>query len=266
MKGGFTFSEFIDANIHQFNENIFIGGKLNFDDPQYDEKYEEIPHGLVRRIVNRSLSNVEKSKIGYSEQYRVDSLEAWRFVSGYLSANLPSKSKYSEKTWERTIRIEFFDHLISRATYLLDVAVTEQQTLKKDQNQARVLSSIVEAAAWLEMAISWDDVNPPPPPMRKNLGLAYMYMVRSFEGGGFPFVDDIFHAGGDNDGSNQHHRHNWWTRKNEEEDKNWKQWATLRWKEEWGSFLELDSSRAVPGYDQVKMIYDAVLDKADARA
>jgi len=265
INGGFTFSEFINANVNQYNENIFIGGKLNYDDPQYDEKYEEIPHGLVRRIVNRSLSNEERSKIGYSEHYRLDSLAWWRVVSGYLSANLPSKSKYSEKTWERTIRIEFFDHLTSRATYLLDVAVKEKETFEKGQNKTRVLSSIVEAAAWLEMAISWDDVNPPPPEMRKNLGLAYMNMVRSDEGGGFPFFEDIFHAGGDNNDPNQDHRHNWWTHKNQEGVKNWKQWATLRWKEEWGSFLELDSSRAVPGYDQVKIVYDAVLNRASMK-
>jgi len=51
--GGFAFSEFIDANVGLFGTNIFIGGRLNFEDPAYNAKYEEEPFGLVRRIQTR---------------------------------------------------------------------------------------------------------------------------------------------------------------------------------------------------------------------
>jgi hypothetical protein len=36
LYGGFTFSEFIDANMDTFGSNIFIGGRLNFEDPIFN--------------------------------------------------------------------------------------------------------------------------------------------------------------------------------------------------------------------------------------
>lgn len=121
--------------------------------------------------------------------------------------------------------------------------------LTNNDDTQDVLLSIAEAAAWLELASSLDtQVNHnASPSMKKNLGLAYMNIVRSKEVK-FPFVENIFRT-------DQNHYRNWWSR----ELGDWKSWATNRWKEEWGTFLALDSAKEEPGYDQVKAIYDTVM-------
>ncbi len=248
LNGGFTFSEFIDANLDTFGSNIFIGGKLNFEDPAFTGRYEEEPFGLVRRIQKRDSS---KS----AELYRSDSLGTWRVVSKHLSSNLPPDEKYPSTTWESTIRREFFDHLVSRSTYLLDLALKQNER----PGSGRTLPAIVEAAAWLELAQSWDmKTYARLSSMKKNLGLAYMNIVRSKDVR-FPNIEDIFHDDSNADG--EHHRLNWWRRESAEDD-NWKTWATTRWKSEWEEFLELDSSKLEPGYMQIRNIYESVVNSS----
>jgi hypothetical protein len=138
----------------------------------------------------------------------------------------------------------------------LDLALKEAQS--------RVLPSIAESAAWLELASSWDDKHlSTSPSMKKNLGLAYMNIVRNKESDHFPLVQDIFVGDGGNTNST---RHNWWSGSSTEEGDNWKGWATIRWKEEWGSFLTIESSKFEPGYDQVKSIYESVMQSSRSKA
>lgn len=243
LNGGFTIVEFIDANIPTFGSKIYIGGRLNFEESAYTEKYEEQPFGLVRRIQTKNRSSQSL------ESYRLDSLRAWKIVAGNLSSDLPSETKYPLMTWESTIRREFFDHLVSRSTYLLDLAV-------RDTNQLSALQSIAEAAAWLELVQSWDiDTYGHHSSMKKNLGLAYMHIVRS-RGIRFPVVEDIF-----NDGRDEHRRR-WWKT---DEGNSWKEWATHRWKSEWEMFLRLESSKSEPGYAEIKNIYDIVMRSSQAK-
>lgn len=240
--GGFTFSQLINANFAPLDGRIFIGGRINYDDPDFNAKYEQVPHGLVRRVETR------ENAAAYSvEAYRQDSSNTWSIVSSYLASNLPQKEKYPRTTWEWTINREFFDHVISRSTYLLDLA------LKNNDGTQRVLPSIAEAAAWLELASIWDveGNHGTSPSMKKNLGLSYMNIVRSKEGE-FPLVQDIFNT-------NEDYRRNWWPVSSANDGNDWKAWATIRWKEEWGSFLEMDSAKGEPGYEQVKAIYEAVM-------
>ena len=256
--GGFTFLEFIDANTKQFGENIFIGGRLNFEDATYHETYREEPFGLVRKIQSREASGTTES----AESYRTRSLEVWKTIASHLSSDLPSKDKYPPTTWESTIRIEFFAHLVSRATHLLDLALEEND----GSSASNVLTSIAESAAWLELASAWDsDTFAEQSSMKKNLGLAYMNMVRS-KSDRFPVVEDIFDDAeiGTNgtESEAKHHTQNWWTDK----DDNWKEWAATRWRHEWSAFLALPSSKAEPGYTQIQTIYDAVMSSASANS
>lgn len=251
VKGGFTFNQLIESNIESFNGNIFIGGKINYDDHLFNTKYEEVPYGMVRRIETR-----DKAAAYPVEAYRQESMKSWSIVSNYLASNLPSNIKYPTSTWEWTIVREFFDHMISRSTYLLDLA------LSSNDGTQQLLPSIAEAAAWLELATAWDiDGNhESSPSMKKNLGLAYMNIVRSSEDD-FPVVKDIFN-------SDEQHRHNWWsvTSSQEKQRGDWKAWATIRWKEEWGSFLALDSAKGEQGYEQVKAIYQTVMSSSREKA
>ena len=166
-------------------------------------------------------------------------LLAWKSVAKYLASDLTSEKKYPTSTWEWTIRREFFDHLISRSTYLLDLALKENERSTHNTKSRGVFPSIVEAAAWLELASSWDERPIQDSAMKKNLGLAYMNIVRSKESVRFPFVEDIFDVRGnttqiEEDGSDigggKKHRHNWWTKDYQNEDGKWKEWATIRWR------------------------------------
>jgi len=245
QNGGFTFSELIDANTEHFGSDIFIGGRLNFDDQEYHASYHEIPFGLVRQI--RSQEHIDIS-VETAESYRTFSLQPWTTIANHLSADLPCEKKYPQTEWEWTIRREFFDHMVSRSTYLLNLALNENAS----SSSTNVLPSIVESALWLELATSWDkDTYAESSSMRKNLGLAYMNMVRSKESiTTFPIVDDIFDYG--------NNETNWWSSESNEYN-DWKEWASTRWRYEWEAFLGLESSKSEPGYLQIKQIYDAVM-------
>ena len=246
QNGGFTFSELIDANIDHFGSDIFIGGRLNFDDPEYHASYHEIPFGLVRQI--RSQEHIDIS-VETAESYRTFSLQPWTTIANHLSTDLPCEKKYPQTDWEWTIRREYFDHMVSRSTHLLNLALNENGSV----SSTNVLPSIVESALWLELATSWDnDTYAEQSSMRKNLGLAYMNMVRSKESTTFPIVDDIFEYGSNNIETN------WWSSESNEYN-DWKEWASTRWRYEWEAFLGLESSKSEPGYLQIKQIYDAVM-------
>ena len=123
--------------------------------------------------------------------------------------------------------------------------------LKNNANSQLVLPSIAEAVAWLELSSSWDveGKHTSSPSMKKNLGLAYMNIVRSRENK-FPIPIDIFNA-------NAQYKEKWWS--GESNDEKWKAWATTLWKEEWSTFLSLESAQMEPDYDQIRSIYEAVM-------
>lgn len=251
QNGAFTFSELIDANTEHFGSDIFIGGRLNFDDPEYHASYHEIPFGLVRQI--RSQEHIDIS-VETAKSYRSFSLQPWTTIANHLSADLPSEEKYPQTEWEWTIRREFFDHMVSRSTHLLNLALNENES----SPSTNVLPSIVESALWLELASSWDkDTYAESSSMRKNLGLAYMNMVRSKESTSFPIIDDIFDY-------NLSNETNWWSSESNEYN-DWKEWASTRWRYEWEAFLGLESSKSEPGYHQIKQIYDSVMGSLPGR-
>ena len=142
-----SIKELVDANIERFGSKIFIGGPLNYADPEFTETYEEVPHGFVRRVEQRASS---KTPIA-AEEYRTTSLAAWKIVTDRVQS-LPDDKKYDESTWEYTIRREFFTHLVLRATYLLDLALSSEGR----RGATPTLTSIAEAVFWLELACSWD--------------------------------------------------------------------------------------------------------------
>jgi hypothetical protein len=96
----------------------------------------------------------------------------------------------------------FFDHLVSRSTYLLDLALKQNER----PGSGMTLPAVVEAAAWLELAQSWDmKTYARLSSMKKNLGLAYMNIVRSNDAH-VPNIEVIFHD--DSNVDRQQHRLN----------------------------------------------------------
>ena len=243
--GGFNLKQLFDAN-NGFNGNVFIGGRLSFPDDSYLRRYDEVPHGIVRRIIKKS-----RKADAIAEVYRKESRKTWQIIAKNHAEGLPPLSQFGDETWEWTIRREFYDHLVARAAHLLDMAVS------LDKSNISKLKSVVEACAWLEVARVNDEISTNNPGIWKNLGLAYMTMVRSEEKV-FPKVSNLFQHT-----ENSHLLDSisniWWDEENKEE---WKTWSSTRWEKMWGHFLKMDGAKTDPSYDQVKSIYETVLERA----
>jgi len=247
--GGFTFSELLDANFNGFKGRIFSGGQLNFPDTNYLNNYTEVPYGMSVQYIKRS--DPRSVDIEY---FRKRSLRIWKTIAKFHVNNLPSDDKYSEKTWEWTIKREFYHHFVTRATHLLDMAVSS------DSGSTGVLKSLVESAAWLEVAQMHDKYSITPA-LKKNLGIAYMNMVRNKEGGKnafLPDVDDIFSDVGNKEFMGMMAKKQWWI-EGVKKDADWKSWASNRWSDTWGEFLAMEGADKEPGYTQVKNIYQEVM-------
>jgi len=96
---------------------------------------------------------------------------------------LPPSSKYCKEAWEATIVRDYFDHLAESSAHLLDETLKVMpQPEKASDKGKRVLSPasiakyLIEAAWWMEVVLRFD--MEAKTHVSKNLGLAYMHLVR----------------------------------------------------------------------------------------
>jgi hypothetical protein len=249
----FTFSEIVTKNYRNFHGNIFIGGHLSYPDPKYSELFDEIPHGLVRRI---------SKKLGTdpftTNDYRDQSLLVWKRVAQIHSVGLPNLKKFPMETWEWTIHREVFDHLQSRATFLLDLTVTEDV-----RSQSVKLLSLLDAAFWLEISRLNDKYAASSPSLYRNLGIAYMHIVRCTVNDDraskiFGNVTDIF-EGTSNSQMTKRVYKAWFSFESpQEKTLGWKSWASTRWNESWSHYLHMDQAEKDSAYAQIHRIYHMV--------
>lgn len=242
---GFTMAELLDQNY--LEGHIFIVGPLNYPDQEYRERYEEIPFGFSRRIV------LKEEEPGL-ESFRAESHGAWSIIAEQFASGggLPDPTRYDESTWEYTISVMFWDAITQRATHLLDLATRE------DYESDIALTSIVEANAWLEMAVANDDKAASSPSVRKNLGLGYMKIVQNKNLGSdclLPALEDVFTEAVGNQQSFIDLSEHWWS----EKDGDCKGWASSRWESNWYEFLSMDGAKALPDYGQIQAIYNLVV-------
>ena len=276
---GFSFSELIDTNYDTFQGKIFIGGYISYPDNNYKTHYDEVPHGIVRKIVKRHSPYDVKNTM---EDFRKKSGLIWNIIAKEHATGLPDPILHGKDTWEWTVRREFFDHFVSRATYLLDQAVNEgnnheEKTYyleRKKQVDTPVLTSLVEAIYWLEIARINDDLVSESPSLWKNLGLGYMHMVRNKEGVGIgeekasnlPTIKDLF-SKTKNAKLTRSIDNIWWKKKEKtkdmqavvDKDDNWKGWASTRWQNTWETFLEMEEAKSDPSYTTIKNMYESVM-------
>ena len=244
---GFTMAELLDQNYHALGGSIFIVGPLNYPDQEYRERYEEIPFGFVRRIV------LKEEEPGL-ESFRAESHSVWSTIAEQFASGggLPDPIRYDDSTWEYTIPVMFWDAITQRATHLLDLATRE------DDESGLALISIVEASAWLEMAVANDDKAATSPNVRKNLGLGYMKIVQNKNLGSdclLPAFEDVFTEAVGNQQSFINPSEHWWS----EKDGDCKGWASSRWESNWHEFLTMDGAKLLPDYGQVQAIYNLVV-------
>lgn len=238
---GFSFSQFVEANYDSSN-GIFIGGHPSFSDPIYQKEFEEIPHGIVSRVV-RKKDEVDMRH----ELYRRSSKVIWNKVAKeYETHGLPDLSKYGQVTWESTIVREFYDHFASRATHLLHLAVAQVG------NKSKIVPSMAEACAWLESVRLNDHFSESLPGLWKNLGIGYMHLVRSKEKN-FPTLEELLIRN-----VTKYFQVDtkivWW-----DGESDWKTWASNRWELSWGRFLQMEDAKLDDSYESVKSIYEQVM-------
>ena len=250
LEGGFTFTEFLDANYPLIPGGIFVGGHLNYPETTYLTNYAEVPYGMTRKFVKKS-----DQRMNYAEAFRLESLHPWKKIAKhYHASGLPEEDKYPEETWEFTVNREFFSHLVIKANHLLDLAVSPPSNAPPG---IPVLKSLVDAAAWME-TVSSLDTRSNGPSLKKNLGIACMHMVRNKERGNefLPPIDDVFAEVGWN--ITQVLANKWWF---ENKGRDWKSWASSRWSETWAESLSMSGAENDPSYLQVKRIYESVMNK-----
>ena len=241
----FTFSQFLSYNYDTCDGKIFIGGIINYEDPFYEQDYNEIPHGFVRHIVRKDAAQDP-------ETFRSTSEKAWQIIAKNHASGLPDDQKYPASTWESTITIEFWSHLTSRATHLLDLCVSSERA---NIGSIPIIRSLTESTAWLELASANSDPSNGNPDLKKNLGLGYMYMVRNHELGPnspLPPVEDTF--------GNFSFTHSlsdlWWS--SDMNGGDWKNWASKRWKDVWGDLIRMDRAKGLPDFAKILSIYEMV--------
>ena len=110
----FTLKAFLDANSP--THPIYLGGKVNYPDPELDSRYSFIPAGLVSKIVPNAAS---PNGTVYNRWNQVN----WVHVIRHLEM-LPDMRKYPEETWEWTINRDFRDRVMGECRYLLLLACT----------------------------------------------------------------------------------------------------------------------------------------------
>jgi hypothetical protein len=87
----FTLYQFLEANP---NVPIFLGGKVNVPDAQFDAHYESVPIGLVSR-----LSKVTETPTGPAYKESVE--KHLKFVADLLIPNMPLEKKFPEVCFTR---------------------------------------------------------------------------------------------------------------------------------------------------------------------
>jgi len=232
----FTWGDFVTANYNNFPGGIYLGGKLSHPDPEFDSAYEMIPYGFTDRAVRRD-------QIPGILKWHKESRNLWKQIFTMFPP-LPPESKYNEETWEWTIGREFFDHLGERGAYLLEGA------LAKGAGQKGTLKAIIEAAWWIEHVVAMDKRHGFA--HYKNLGLAYMNLVRTKE------FDDTVPLSGFRGGLVVPNVTFPWP-----EGANWKSWASTRFVECWTTFVEHKDAIYDSQYEMVKGILNQVLHAAN---
>lgn len=281
QNGGFSFRDLIHANIHNFDGGIYIGGYLNYNDEIYKTEFEEVPFGMVRRITPKEKTTNQSTKFKYLEEYHISSQNTWKRILEFLHIqNLPETSKkYSQETWEWTVKREFYDHLVHCANYILDLSVSilEEESSESDSaiEIGFLLKTLVESAAWLELATSLDmnGYSNQNPSLYKNLGIAYLHMVRMKFGDHrerpLPVLENIFNITYDYDDeefnplwlSGQESELYWNSRK-----QNWKIWASSMWQKSWKTFLyDVQESKNDHSYEQIEAIYLQVMKNSNRK-
>ena len=268
--GGFTFEQFVAANLGAFPGGVYLGGSLSFGGESWGGRYELVPFGLVSRVLPQPHLAGPGRALASLNDWEAAAEGAWATVLRELPLVpvLPGHAaKYSEETWEWTVGREFFDHSSEHAAYLLEKAIDSPAGDER-------LDRLLRAAAWLELSVNLDDGLKTS--VLKNLGLAYMHVVRDKRAlpgrraGLAPLaawavsLDEARRAALASRGENSSLVP---AARNVVPDEafpdgGWKTWASDRFQTNWGLFLKREDATADASYASIKSIYETVRGRA----
>jgi hypothetical protein len=220
QQGGFTFGELVEQNLKRFPGGIYLGGSLSYPgEKEWPTKFEFVPFGLLSRVLPHHSPQAQLDKWEPEADRMMGEVvrimwaqraltSLWGSPSplsndgkkgGLGGGSLGGEAKYDEETWEWTVGREFLDHSAEHAAYLLEKALEEEDKpaaaaapaaksklsgVTQDQTARWRLSRILTAASWLELSVNLDQPQLLKTSVLKNLGLAYMHVVRDKVGAG----------------------------------------------------------------------------------
>jgi hypothetical protein len=241
----FDIAELVDANYSR--RPFFMEGSPNYADHYLVQRYDLVPEGLSFRI--RSRRDVQSL-----EDWMISSGEAWGKVEMYLPRRgLPPPDKYTAEWWESTLRIIYVTHLAQSCAYAIEraIAVAEADRTPKE------IAAMLYGAVLGETALTWgaeDGDSPAAASLLKNLGIAYMNMVRSATVMRLENLPRLPNGGSSDllpwglNGSS------------------WKDRASSRFLEMWGSFLQHPDAKDDPDYGRISEIYNLISSKTSRTA
>lgn len=235
---GFTLADFLDANSDKHRNmsrtskkrsktrrvgGVFFGGKLNYHDQDFHEKYEMIPFGLLDEFQPTS-GNPVSLRRWYTEQ---------KSVVKHVHSCLPKlpPTAFDDQTWEWTIARDYHMKRLSWSTFLLESTIAEEPLN---------VQLLAEATHAMERSYQFE-----PPQFwnaaanLKNLGLAYAQIVKSNqdfkENAPYPFAFQDSADIGDNPAR-------------------YKDLASRRMLEVWKEWIALREAKNDPGYSSIASI------------
>ncbi|CAM9352661.1 unnamed protein product [Chrysoparadoxa australica] len=168
-------------------------------------------------------------------------MRSWSVSLGHFSsASLPPLQKYGDEWWESTLWPIFWKHVSEGGAALLEAAVT-----KPEKDGGREIDLLILAMLLLEHTVDGAAQGELEASVLKNLGLAYMHLVRSplERESSLPQVPDVFQASNLLPFSKE---------------PSWKAAASRRFVEVWARFISHPDAREDPQYDNIEAIYKSV--------
>ncbi|OWY99389.1 putative membrane protein [Phytophthora megakarya] len=226
---GFSLASLLDVNIGQMvsktsqkRKRFFLGGKLSYNDQDFNEKYTLVPYGLLDEFRSQATPPLSLKK-WYSSQRKVKAILRERL------STLPPAELYNDETWEWTIARDHGMKQLSWATYLLE------RTIAEDPENLTLLS---EAAKPMELSYQFEPSQFWNPASNlKNLGLAYAQMVKSSRqfNSADPFFNRVVGAG-------------------VEDSTKFIDRASERMLNVWDAWLQIPEAKQDPGYEAIKSV------------
>ena len=183
---------------------VFYTGGYVGDDTSADLAFDMLPFGIVLRVVPKAEGGESRMTwVNYTAPLHVPARDApgpprrlrpadanaaaaaWAAVTAAYDG-LPNTTAYDERTWEFATRVDYWNAATAYAAWLLEWALARDgggalRSATTGPDGPIHLPSVLAAARLLEGALAARTTHAPttiPPNLHKNLGLAYMRLVR----------------------------------------------------------------------------------------